>query len=199
MLSIIDHQGNANQTTMRYHLTSVKMAIIQKEKNINVGQHMGELELFHTVGAATVEKNMVVAVQLLNHVRLFATPWTAACQASLSFTISQSLLKLMSIESVIPSHHLILCCPLLILPSILPSIRAFSNESALHNMWPKYWSFSFSISPSNIYSGLIPLGLTGLISLQSKGLSRVFSNTTVQKHQFFCTQPSLWSGSYVHT
>ena len=104
MLSIIDHQGNANQTTMRYHLTSVKMAIIQKEKNINVGQHMGELELFHTVGAATVEKNMVVAVQLLSHVRLFATPWTAACQASLcnflylSSGCQQKLLKIMKSE-----------------------------------------------------------------------------------------------------
>ena len=140
---------------MRYHLTSVKMAIIQKEKNINVGQHMGELELFHTVGAATVEKNMVVAVQLLSHVRLFATPWTAACQASLSFTNSQSLLKLMSIELVMPSNHLILCWPLLLPPSIFPSNRVFSSESALHIRWPKYWSFIFSISPSNEYSGLI--------------------------------------------
>ena len=83
------------------------------------------------------------------------TPWTAACQASLSFTISWSLLKLMSIESVMPSNHLILCCPLLLLPSIFPSIRVFSSESALHIRWPKYWSFSFSISPSNEYSELI--------------------------------------------
>ena len=84
-----------------------------------------------------------------------ATPWTAACQASLSFTISQSLLKLMSIESVMPSKHLILCCPLLLPPSIFPGLRVFSNESALQIRWPKYWSFSFSISPSNEYSGLI--------------------------------------------
>ena len=83
------------------------------------------------------------------------TPWTAACQASLSFTISWSLLKLMSIESVMPSNRLILCCPLLLLPSIFPSIRVFSSESALHIRWPKYWSFSFSISPSNEYSELI--------------------------------------------
>ena len=95
----------------------------------------------------------VVVVQLLSHVQLFGTPWTAACQASLSFTISQSLLKLMSIESVMPSNHLIFCHLLLLLPSIFPSIRVFSNESALLIKWPKYWSFS--ISPSNEYSGLI--------------------------------------------
>ena len=95
-----------------------------------------------------------VAVQLLSSVQLFATPWTAALQASLSLTISRSLLKLMSIESVMPSNHLILCHSLL-LPSIFPSIRIFSNESALRIRWPKYWSFSFSISPSNEYSGLI--------------------------------------------
>ncbi|KAB0340029.1 hypothetical protein FD755_024815, partial [Muntiacus reevesi] len=86
---------------------------------------------------------------------LFATPWTAACQASLSITNSWSLLKLMSIELVMPSNHLILCRPLLLLPSVFPSIRVFSEESVLHTRWPKYWSFSFSISPSNEYSGLI--------------------------------------------
>ena len=94
-------------------------------------------------------------VQLLSHVRLFAIPWTAACQASLSITNSQSLLKLKSIQSVMPSYHLILCHPLL-LPSIFPNIKAFSNESFLHIRWPKYWSFSFSISPYNEHSGLIP-------------------------------------------
>ena len=88
----------------------------------------------------------------------------------------------MPIESVMPSNHLILCRPLLLLPSIFPSIRVFSNEPALHIRWPKYWSFSFNISPSNEYSGLIPLRWTGWIFLQSEGLSRVFSNTTVQKH-----------------
>ena len=95
------------------------------------------------------------SVQSLSHVRLFATPWTAACQASLSFTISRSLLKLMSVESMMPSNHLILCCPLLFPPSLFASIRVFSNESVLHIRWPKYWSFSFSISCSNEYSGLI--------------------------------------------
>ena len=98
---------------------------------------------------------VVVVVQSLSCIHLFATPWTAAHQASLSFTISLSLLKLMSIESVIPFNHLILCRPLLLLPSIFPSIRVFSNESALCIRWPKYWSFSFSTSPSNEYLGLI--------------------------------------------
>ena len=98
---------------------------------------------------------MAAVVQSLSHVQLFTTPWTAACQASLSFTISWSLLKLMSIESVMPSKYLILCCPLLLLPSIFPSIKVFSNESALCIRRPKYWSFRFSISHSNEYSGLI--------------------------------------------
>ena len=135
------------------------------------------------------------SVQLLSRVWLFATPWTAAHQASLSITISQSLLKPMSIESVMTSNHLILCHPLLLPPSIFPSIRVFSNESVLHIRWPKYWSFSFSIIlPMNIQDWF-PLGWTGWISLQTKGLSRVFSNTTVQKHQFFSAQLSLWSNS----
>ena len=139
------------------------------------------------------------SVQLLSHVWLFATPWTAGRQSSLSITNSQSLLKLMSIELVMPSNHLIHCCPLLLLPSIFSSIRVFSSELVFHIRWPNYWSFSFSISPCNEYSGLISLGLTGLISLQSKGFSRVFSNTTIRKHQFFSAQPSLWSNSYIHT
>ena len=128
-----------------------------------------------------------------------ATPWAAALQASLSITNSWSLLKLMSIELVTPSNHLILYRPLLLLPSVFPSFRVFSNESLLHIRWPKYWSFNFSISPSNEYSGLISLRIDCWISLQSKGLSRVFSNTTVQKHQFFGAQPSLWSTSRIHT
>ena len=115
------------------------------------------------------------SVQLLSRVQLFATPGIAARQASLSITNSRSSLKLMSIESVLPSNHLILCRPLLLLPLIPPSIRVFSSESALRMRWPKYWSFSFSI-----IQDWSPLGWTGWISLQSKGLSRVFSNTTVQ-------------------
>ena len=127
------------------------------------------------------------SLQSLSRVQLFVTPWTAARQASLSITDSRSLLKLMPIKSVMPSNHLILCRPLLLPPSLFPSIRVFSNESVLHFRWPKYWSFSFRISPSNEYLGLISLGLTGLISLQPKGVSRVFSNTAIQKHQFFGT------------
>ena len=139
-----------------------------------------------------------LVVQSLSHVWLFATPWTAAYQAPLSFTISWSLLTLMTIELVMPSNHLILCRPLL-LPSIFPSIRVFSNESVLLIRWPKYWSFSVSISPSNKHTGLSPLEWTGWISLQSNGLSRVFSITTVQKHQFFGAQLSSQSNSHIHT
>ena len=131
-----------------------------------------------------------VVAQSRSCFRLFATPRIAACQASLSFTMSQSLLKFTSIESMMPSNHLILCRPLL-LPSIFPSIRVFSIESVLLISWPKYWSFSFRISPSNEYSGLISFRMNWIDSLQSKGLSRVFPNTTGQKHQFFGTQLSL--------
>ena len=139
------------------------------------------------------------SVRSLSRVRLFVTPQIAALQASLSITSSQSSLKLMSIESVMPSSHLILCCPLLFLPPIPPSIRVFSNESTLRMRWPKYWSFSFSISPSKEIPGLISFRMDWLISLQSKGLSRVFSNTTVQKHQFFSTQHSSQYNSHIHT
>ena len=125
------------------------------------------------------------------NVRFFATPWTTAHQAPLSLTNSQNPLKLMPIESMMPSNHLILCCPCLLPPSIFPSIRVFSNESALHIMWPKCWSFSFNISPSNEYLGPISFGMDLRVSLQSKGLSRVFYNTTVQKHRFFSGQLSL--------
>ena len=138
------------------------------------------------------------SVQLLSHVQLFATPWIAAHQVSLSITNSRSLPKLTSIESVMPSSHLILCRPLLLLPPTPPSIRVFSNESTLRMRWPKYWSFSFNISPSNEHSGLISLRMDW-ISLQSKGLSRVFSNTTVQKHQFFGAQLSSQSNTHIHT
>ena len=109
------------------------------------------------------------SVQSLSRVQLFATPWTAAHQASLSITNFQSLLKLMFIESVMPSSHHILCCPLLLLPSIFPSIRVFSNESVLCIMWPKYWSFSFKISPSNEYSGLISFRMDWLDLLAVQG------------------------------
>ena len=125
------------------------------------------------------------SLQSLSRVQLCATPWIAARQASLSINISRSSLKLMCIKSVMPSSHLILCLPLLLLFSIFPSIRVFSNESVLCIRWPKYWSCIFSISPSNEYSGLISFRMDWLDLLESKGFSRVFSNTTVQKHQFF--------------
>ena len=135
------------------------------------------------------------SVQLLSCVWL-CDPMHCSTPASLFSTNSQNLLRFMSIESVMPSNHLILCHPLLLLPSIFPSIRVFYSESVLRIRWPKYWSFSFSISPSNEYSGRISFKIDlGLISLLSKGPPRVFSHTTVQKHQFFGAQLSLWSNS----
>jgi len=146
-------------------------------------------------------KNFISSVQSLRRVRLFATPWIAARQASLSTTNSRSSLRLTSIESVIPSSHLILCYPLLLLPPIPPSIRVFSNESTLHMSSPGQStgiSTSASSSPKKS-QGWSPSEWTGWISLQSKGLSRVFSNTTVQKHQFFGAQLSSQSNSHIHT
>ena len=147
--------------------------------------------LLYTWKWHNIANQLFSSVQWLSHVQLFATPWTAVCQASLSISNSQSLLKLMSIESVMPSNHLILCHPLLFPPSICPSIRVFSKGSVLHIMWSKYWiSASASVLSMNIQDWF-PLGWTGWISLQSKELSRVLSNTTVQKHQFFGAQLSL--------
>ena len=135
---------------------------------------------------------MKSSVQSFSRVWFFVTPWTAACQASLSITNSQSLLKLMTIKLMMPFNRLFLSCLLLFLPSIFLSIRVFSKESVLHIRWPKYWaSSSSSVLPMNIQDWF-PLGLTGLISLQSKELSRVFSNTAVHKHQFFSAQLCLW-------
>ena len=140
----------------------------------------------------------ISSVQLLSHVRLFATPWTKARQASLSITNSWSLLKLMSIESVMPSNHLILCCPLLLMPPVPPSIRFFSNESTLCMRWPKIGVSALASFPPKKSQGSSS-EWTGWISLQSKGLSRVFSNTTVQKRQFFGAQLSSQSKSRIHT
>ena len=138
-------------------------------------------------------------VQSLSCVWLLEITWTAAHQASLSITNSQSLLKLMYSGSVMLSTISCSVIPFSSCPQSFPTSGCFYNESALRIRWPKYWSFSFSIRPSNEYSGLIFLGLTGLISLLSKGLSRVFSNTTIWEHQFFSAQPSLWSNSHTHT
>ena len=128
-----------------------------------------------------------------------ATPWTSAHQASLFITNSQSLLKLMSIESLMPSNHLILCRPLLPQPSIFPSIRIFPNESVLHIRWPKYWSFSFNFSPSNEYSGLISFWIYWLGLLAVQGILKSFLQHHSPKHQFFSTQLSLCSNSHIHT
>ena len=139
----------------------------------------------------TISFHQFSSVQSLSSVQLFVTPWTAAHHASLSITNSQSLLKLMSIESVIPSNHLILCCPLLLLPSIFPSLRVFLNESALRIRWSKYWSFSFNISISKEHSGLISFRMDLLDLLAVQGTLKNLFQHYSQKHQFFCDQLSL--------
>ena len=129
-----------------------------------------------------------------------ATPWTTALQASLSLTVSWSLLKLTSIASVMPSHHLFLCRPLLLPPSILPSIRVFSNEVALQIRWSKYWNFSFRLRPSNEYSGLISSRIDWFDLLAVQGTLRsLLQHYSSKKHQFFGAQPSLWSNSHIRT
>jgi len=139
------------------------------------------------------------SVQSLNCVRLFAIPWTEAHQASLSMTNLRRMLKFTSIELVMPSNHLILCHPLVFLTPVYLSNRVFTNESVLCMKWPKNWSFSFSISPSNEYSGLISFRIDWLDLLQSKGISKGFSNTTLQKYQFFSAQLSSWCNFHIHT
>ena len=144
----------------------------------------------HLVSSRSVDFK-ASSVQSLSCVWCFVTPWAAAHQASLSITNSQSLLKLMSIELLMPSNHPISCRPLLLLPSIFPSIKVFSSESVLCIRWPKYWSFSYSINPSNEYSGLISFRIDWFNLFTVQGLSRDFSNTTVPKHQFFGAQLCL--------
>ena len=139
------------------------------------------------------------SVQFRNHVRLFATPCTAARQASLSITNSQSPPKLMSIESVMSSNQLILCHPLLLLPSIFPSIRVFSNESALHIRWPKYWSFSFNISPTNEHPGLIFFKMDWLDLLAVQGTLKSLLQHHSSKASILWAQVSLQSNSHIHT
>ena len=139
------------------------------------------------------------SVQSLSRVQLFAIPWIAARQSFLSITNSWTLLKLMPIESVMPSSYLILCRPLLLLPPIPPSIRVFSNESTLRIRWPKYCSFSFSISLSNEHPGLISFRMDWLDLLAVQGTLKSLLHTTVQKHQFFGTQLSSQSNSHIHT
>ena len=155
--------------------------------------------MFYQKVSFNLSSHLVVVVFSCSVASDSVTPWTAAHQASLLSTVSLSLLKFMSIESVTLSNHLILCHYLLLLPSIFPSIRVFSNESALRIKCLKYWSFSFSISPSSEYSGLISFRVDWFDLFEIQGLSRVFSSTTVWKQQFFGVQPSLWSDSHIHT
>ena len=138
------------------------------------------------------------SVQSLSRVWLFVTPWIAARQASLSITNSWSSPRFMSIKSVMPSNHLILYCPLLLLPSVFPSIRVFTNESVLHIRWPKYWSFSFSISPSNEYSGLISFRVDWFNFLAIQGTLKSLLQHH-WKHQFFSALSSSWSNSHIRT
>ena len=145
------------------------------------------------------KKYVFSSVQSVSRVQLFATTSIAARKASLSINNSWSSLTLTSIESLIPSSHLILCCPLLLLLPIPPSIKVFSNESTLHMRWPKYWSFSFSIIPSKEIPGLISIRMDGLYRLGVQGTLKSLLQTTVQKHQFFGAQPSSQSNSHIHT
>ena len=139
----------------------------------------------------------ISSVQLLSHFQLFATPWTAARQASLSITNSRSLLKLMFIESVMPSNHLILCRPLILLPSIFPIIRVFSNESVLCLRWPKYWSFSFNISPSNEYSGLLSFRIDWLDLLAvQRTLKSILQHYSLKASILWC--PAFFMAQLLH-
>ena len=139
------------------------------------------------------------SVQSLSHIWLFVTPWTAACQAYLSITNSRSLLKLMSIKSVMPSDNLILCCPLLLSSSIFPSLRVFSNESILHIRWPEHCSFSFSISASNEYSGLISFRIDWLDLLAAQGTLKSLLQHHSSKASILWYSASLYSNSHIHT
>ena len=154
-------------------------------ENRNQSQNVARLHLKGSF-AFLLPKGKFSSIQSLSCVRLFATPWTAAHQASLSFTISRTLLKLMSIELVMPSNHLILCHPLLFLPSIFPIIRLFSNESVLRIKWPKYWCFSFSICPSNEYLGLISFRMDWFDPLAVQGtLKSLLQLTTFRVLAYF--------------
>ena len=195
-----DWQNSVVMATCNTTGREVRSSFSEEETHMqmwgNVTTHALPIHIENSPSTSVI---LVVIIQSLSHVRLFVTPWTAAHQASLSLTISQSLIKLMSIKSVMPSNHLILCCPFLLLPSIFPSIRVSSGESSLSIRWPKYWvSASASGLPMNVQDWF-PLGWTGWISLQSKGLLRVFSSTTVKKHQFFGAQLSSQSNSHIHT
>ena len=149
--------------------------------------------------ASACQACFVIVVQLISHVQFFVTLWSDADQVSLPFIIFQSLLKLIFTESVMSSNHLILCCSLLLLPPVFSSIRVFSNESALHMRWPKYWSFSFSISPFNDYSELISFSIYWLEFLAVQGTLKSLLQHHSLKASVLSTQPSLWSNSHILT
>ena len=159
----------------------------------------GSTKCVGTRAASAPGVMVLTAVESFSHVQLFVTPWTPVPPNTLCITNSQSILNLMSIESMMPSNPLILCHPLLLLPSIFPSIRVFSNELVLHIRWPKYWRFSFSISPSNEHSGLIFFRMDWLDLLGVQGTLKSLLQHVVQKHQCFSAQLSLWSNSHIHT
>ena len=189
--SRIQHRSSINIISICNHTTTVI-----KNFSHNLVYLIWESPLYPNI---KLEKEFIISVQLFSRVRLFATPWTAAHQASLSITISRSSPKLMFTDSVMPSSHLILCRPLLLLPPIPPSIRAFPMSQLF--AWGGQSigvSASASFLPKNTHNWS-PLEWTGWISLQSKGLSRVFSNITIQKHQFLSAQLSSQSNSHIHT
>ena len=169
ILLIEEHKAFATCNILTYDLLLLNYRLIWS------------LTLARLLSCPVLISSVISSVQSLSRVRLFVTPWIAALQASLSITNSRSSPKLKSIKLVMPSRHLILCHPLLLLHPIPPSIRVFSNESTLHMRWPKYWSFSFNISSSNEHPGLISFRMDWLDLLAVHGLSRVFSNTIVQK------------------
>ena len=177
-------------------LSSLKKSLFSPLQHVFIGSIIfPEMSFRSCLYIFEINSLLVDSVQLLSHIRLFVTPRMAALQSSLSITNTRSSLKLTSIESVMPSSHLILSRPLLLLTPIPPSIRVLSSESTLCTTWPKYWSFSFSIIPSKEHPGLISCSMDCLDLLGS----RVFSNTTVQKHQLFHSQLSSQSNSNIHT
>ena len=181
---------NRSKTSLSVHSLCFPSALMRCDGHTKA-QHISTV---HNLLSVDIQMHLCYhhcVVQSLSCVWIFAAPWTAARRASLSITNSRSSPKPMSIESVMPSNHLILCHPLLLPPSIFPSIRVFSNESVLHIRWPKYWSFSFSISPANEYSGLISFRMDWLDLLAVQGTLKSLFYTIVQKHQFFCAQLSL--------
>ena len=162
------------------------------------GYIMLEVQSASQSGSSSPLSGLVILLLLFSRVQLFATPWTAAHQASLSFTISWSLLKLMSIESVMPFNHLSLCHPLLLSPSIFPSIRVFSNESVLRIRWLKYWSFSFNISPFSEYSGLISFRIDWFDHFAIQGTLKSLLQHHSSKTSILLSQLSFWSSSHIH-